>query len=323
MRSVVHDRYGPPLESVRIAEVPNPVPGDDQLLLKVRAAAVNPLDLFVRGKPYFFRVMFGMRAPKDTRLGRDVAGEVESVGAHVTKFKAGDPVFGVCAGAFAEYACAGESKVIKKPEKMSFEQAASVPIAALSALQGLRDHGKLQAGQKVLINGAAGGVGTFAVQIAKAFGAEVTGVCSTANVMMVRSIGADDVIDYTKQDFMQGGRRYDLVLDCIGNRPLFALRHLLTPGGKCVMLGAPKGGWFFGPVGRILSTILLSKVMSERFAFFLARITTDDLAAIRELILAGKVRPVIDRTYPLSDAPAAIAYMEEGHARGKVVVTVA
>jgi len=276
----------------------------------------------------------GLREPKRKGLGVDVAGQVESVGRNVTQFKTGDDVFGVCIndphdsvlrvwmpqGAFAEYACAPESAVVMKPENVTFEQAASVPVAAFTALQGLRDKGKIQLGQSVLINGASGGVGTFAVQIAKSFGAEVTGVCSTRNVDMVRSIGADHIFDYTREDFTKSGRRYDLLFDCIGNHPLSACRRVLNSKGTCVMVGEMSGRSMIGIVARLLSALVLSKLVSQRFVSFMARPNKEELTILRDLMKAGKLTPVIDKHYSLSEVPEAMRYLEERHARGKVVI---
>ncbi len=267
------------------------------------------------------RLMTGLRKPKITRLGVDVAGQVEAVGRNVTKFKPGDEVFGSCRGAFAEYVCTSGQALVGKPENVTFEQAASVPVAAITALQGLRDKGHIQPGQKVLINGAAGGVGTFAVQIARSFGADVTGVCSTRNVQMVRSIGADRIIDYAGEDFTKSGQQYDIILDAIGNHSLSAIRSVLNPRGICVGVGGPTGRWKMGLTGMI-KALVLSRFVSQGFASFIAKLKEEDLTFLRELIQAGKVAPVIDRQYRLSELAEAIRYLEEGHARGKVVITV-
>jgi len=322
MKAAVYTRYGPP-DVVQITDVEKLVPKDNEVLLKVRAASVNPADWrLMRGVPHIFRILFRLRKPTITqpgRLGHDVAGQVEVVGRNVTQFKPGDEVFGACPGAFAEYACAYEEKLAMKPDNMTFEQAASVPVAALTALQGLRDKGTIQPGQKVLINGAAGGVGTFAVQIAKSFGAEVTGVCSTRNVEMVRSIGADHVIDYMREDFTKSGQCYDLILDNVGNHSLSACRRVLNPKGICVIAGAPKNPGFF--LTRFLTAPALSRCVSQKFVMFIAKVNKEDLTIIRDLMATGKVTPVIDKRYSLSDAPEAIRYLEAGHARGKVVIT--
>ena len=322
MKAAFYTGYGPP-EVVQIAEVEKPVPKDDEVLIKVRAASVNPLDWhFMRGTPYLVRLMSGLRKPKDRRLGVDVAGQVEAVGGNVTQFKPGDEVFGSCRGAFAEYACASQSALVRKPGNVTFEQAASVPVAAFTALQGLRDQGKIQPGQKVLINGAAGGVGTFAVQLAKSFGAEVTGVCSTRNVDMVRSIGADRVIDYTREDFTKMGQRYDLFFDGVGNHSLLACRRVLNPKRTYVPFGGTAGKWMIGPLARAIAALVLSWFVNQKLViFFLARTNQEDLTVMCELMAARKVTPVIDRRYRLSEVPEAIRYLETGHARGKVVIT--
>ena len=325
MKAVVYYNYGSP-DVLKCEEIENPTAGDNEVLIKVRAASVNPLDWhFMRGTPYFVRILAGLRKPKVTRLGVDVAGQVEAVGRNVTQFKPGDKVFGACRGAFAEYACTSESALAMKPDNVTFEQAASVPIAALTAVQGLRlgglgDKGQIQPGQKVLINGAAGGVGTFAVQIAKLFGADVTGVCSTRNVDMVRSIGADRVIDYTQEDFTKSGQRYDLFFDSVGNHSLLACRRVLNPKGIYIVVGGPDGRWL-GPLARMIKTLVLSRFVSQNLVMFLARRSKEDLTIMHELMKAGKVTPVIDKRYKLSEVPEAIRYLEEGHARGKVVIT--
>jgi NADPH:quinone reductase-like Zn-dependent oxidoreductase len=321
MKAAVYTRYGPP-DVVQTTDVEKPVPNDNEVLIKVRAASVNPLDWhFMRGTPYFLRIPAGLRKPKDTRLGVDLAGQVEAVGRNVTQFQPGDNVFGACRGAFAEYACTSESALVMKPDNVGFEQAASAPGAALTALQGLRDQGNIHPGQKVLINGAAGGVGTFAVQIAKWFGADVTGVCSTRNVGMVRSIGADRVIDYTEEDFTNSGQRYDLLFDCVGNHSLAACRRVLSAKGIHVAVGGPSGRWMIGFLTRLITGLVLSRLMSHKLAMVLTRWSKEDLTIIRELMEAGKVTPVIDKRYSLSDVAEAIRYVEEGHARGKVVIT--
>src|SRR6266496_2884096 len=325
MKAVVYCDYGMP--NLKFQEIEKPTPADDQLLVKVRAASVNPLDWhFIEGTPYIMRAMgVGMRKPKDTRLGVDFAGTVEAVGKNVTKFKPGDEVFGGRTGAFAEYVCVRDARAVaSKPASVTFEQAASVPIAGITALQGLRDKGKVQPGQKVLINGASGGVGTFAVQIAKSFGADVTGVCSTRNLDMVRSLGADHVIDYTKEDFTKNGQRYDLILDNVGTQPLSGFRRALQPKGICVMIGGggPNDGGLIGPLGRPVKALLLSPFISQKMGMLVAELNKKDLTILGDLMQSGKVTPVIDRTYPLSKIAEAIRYLEQGHARGKVVITV-
>ena len=322
MKAIVYHRYGSP-DVLECEEIEKPTPGDDEVLIRVRAAAVNPMDWhFVRGTPYFVRMMTGLRQPKNKRLGVDVAGEVEAVGRNVTRLKPGDEVFGVCRGALAEYACAAESKLATKPDNVTFEQAAAVPVAALTALQGLRDKTKIQPGQKVLVNGAAGGVGTFAVQVAKSFGAEVTGVCSTRNVEMIRSIGADRVIDYTREDFTKNGQRYDLIFDLVANHSLLACRRVLKPEGIYIGAGVLAVRSLIGLLARLIAAPGLSRFVSQSFVTVMAKIRQEDLTVLRELMAAGTVTPVIDRRYELSEVPEAIRYLEAGHARGKVVITV-
>src|ERR1039457_150881 len=312
MRAIVYRNYGSP-DVLNCEEIEKSAAGDDEVLIKVRAASVNPLDWhFMRGTPYFLRIMAGLRKPKFTRLGVDVAGQVEAVGKNVTQFKPGDEVFGSCRGAFAEYACTSESALVTKPNNVTFEQAASVPVATCTGLQGLRDKGKIQPGQKVLINGAAGGVGTFAVQIAKSFGADVTGVCSTRNVEMVRSIGADQVIDYTQEDFTKSGQRYDLIFDCVGNHSLSACRRVLNPKGIYIAVGGPSGRWMIGPLARLITALVLSRFASQKLVMVLAKPNKEDLTIVSELMKTGKVTPVIDRRYGLSEVPEAIRYLEEG-----------
>jgi len=320
MRAISYTEYGPP-DVLRLTEVPRSIPKDDEVLVRIRAASVNPLDWhFMRGTPHFVRIIAGLRKPK-TRLGVDVAGEVEEVGKHVTHFRPGDEVFGTCKGAFAEYACASERALVPKPANVTFEQAAAAPVAALTALQSLCDKGRIRRGQKVLINGAAGGVGTFAVQVAKVFGAEGTGVCSTRNMDMVRSIGADHVIDYTHEDFTKSGQQYDLIVDLVGNHSLSDCRRALTKEGTLVMVGSPNDGSWLGPLTVTVIAVVSSWFASQKLLPLLTHMSKDDLMVIRDLLETGKVAPVIDRTYRLSDVPEAIRYVEEGHARGKVVVT--
>jgi len=325
MKAIVYCDYG--LANLKLENIEKPTPSDDQILVKVRAASVNPLDWhFIEGTPKIMRAMgVGLRKPKDTRLGVDFAGTVEAVGKDVTQFKPGDEVFGGRDGAFAEYVCPRANRAVAiKPANITFEQAASVPIAAITALQGLRDKGHVQPGQTVLINGASGGVGTFAVQIAKSFGADVTGVCSTRNVDMVRSLGADHVIDYTKEDFTKGDQRYDVVLDNVGTQPLSGFRRVLTPKGIYVMIGGggPNDSQWIGPFGRVINTVVLSPFMSQKMGMMMADLNHNDLTILADMMQSGKVKPVIDRTYKLSEVPDAIRYLEQGHARGKVVITV-
>jgi NADPH:quinone reductase-like Zn-dependent oxidoreductase len=325
-KAIVYCDYG--VTNLKLQDIEKPTPAEDQLLVRVRAASVNPLDWhFIEGTPYIGRFLFGMgpRKPKDTRLGVDFAGTVEAVGKNVTKFKPGDEVFGGRTGAFAEYVCVREGRAVAlKPANITFEQAASVPIAALTALQGLRDKGHVQTGQKVLINGASGGVGTFAVQIAKMYGADVTGVCSTRNLELVRSIGADHVIDYTKEDFSKSGQQYDLILDNVGTQPLSQFRRALTPKGICVMIGGggPNDGRWVGPMARPIKALLVSPFVSQKMGMMMAEMNHNDLAFLADLMQSGKLTPVIDRTYKLTDLPEAIRYLEQGHARGKVVINV-
>ncbi len=326
MKAVVYTEYGSP-DVLQLREIKKPTPNDDQILIKVRAASINPLDWhFIEGKPYFMRMIgIGLRKPKDPRLGVDLSGVVEAVGKNVTQFKPGDEVFGGKTGAFAEYVCArADRAIVLKPSNISFEEAASVPIAGVTALQALRDKGKIQRGQKVLINGASGGVGTFAVQIAKSFGAEVTGVCSTKNLELVRSLGADHVIDYTKEDLTKGEQRYDLIVDNVGTQPLSGFRHALGPKGICVLVGGGgvNDGGFLGPMGRPIKALLVSPFVSQKMGMLMAELKKSDLMILAELMESGKVKPVIDRTYPLSKMADAIRYLEQGHARGKVVITV-
>ena len=318
MKAIVYHNYGSP-DVLQCEEIEKPTAGDNEVLIKVRAASVNPFDWrLMRGRPLFIRLMMGgLRKPKDTRPGRDAAGQVEAVGRNVTEFKPGDEVFGACPGAFAEYVCAAEDRLVQKPSNISFEGAAAVPVAAITALQGLRDSGRIQRGHKVLVVGASGGVGTFAVQIAKSFGAEVTAMCSTRNVDTARSIGADHVIDYTREDFMRSGQRYDLIFAANAHRSIFDYRRALSQDGIYVMAG---GGWaqifqavFLGP--------LLSLIGNKKMCFFGAKIDKKDLVHLRDLLAAGTIMPVIDRRYPLADVAEAVRYLEEGHAKGKVVIT--
>jgi len=325
MKAIVYCDYG--LPNLKLQEIEKPSPADDQLLVRVRAASVNPYDWhFVEGTPKIMRLMgVGLRKPKDTRLGVDFAGTVEAVGKNVTQFKPGDDVFGGRGGAFAEYVCPRAYRAVTiKPANITFEQAASVNIAGITALQALRDKGKVQAGQKVLINGASGGVGTFAVQIAKSLGADVTGVCSTKNVDLVRSLGADHVIDYTKEDFAKGEQRYDVILDNVPNHSLSECRRILNPNGKYVMIGGggPNDSRWIGPFGRVINTMILSPFVSQKMGMMMADPSQKDLAVLADMMQSGKVKPVIDRTYKLSEVPEAIRYLEQGHARGKVVITV-
>jgi NADPH:quinone reductase-like Zn-dependent oxidoreductase len=321
MKAAIYASYGSP-DVVRIADVERPVPKDDEVLIRVSAASVNPLDWrLMKGEPRIMRLFFGLTKPRMGRPGVDAAGQVEAVGRNVTQFKPGDEVFGMCRGAFAEYACAAESKLAIKPDNVTFEQAASVNVAGLTALQGLRDKGKIQPGSRVLINGAAGGVGTFAVQIAKSFGAHVTGVCSTRNIDLVRSIGADEVIDYTRQDFTTSDQRYDLILDCVGNHSFSECRRKLNPEGRFVMVGAPHDLSVIDVLALPIKALLLSVFVSQKAVPFISKPSQTDLTLMGELIATGKLEPVIDRSYSLSDAADAVRHVEEGHVRGKVLIT--
>jgi len=319
MKAIVYHKYGSP-DVLELKDIEKPAVNHDDVLVRVRAASVNPLDWhFMRGMPRIVRIMTGLLKPKNTRPGVDVAGVVEAVGSNVTQFHAGDEVFGSCKGAFAEYVCTSEGALVLKPANLTFEQAAAVPVATFTSLQGLRDKGQIRTGHKVLINGAAGGVGTFAVQIARSFGARVTGVCSTRNVDMVRSIGADHVIDYTQEDYTQSGQRYDLIFDTVGNHSLSDNRRVLASKGALVMAGGPTDS-LLGILLPSIKALVMSRLVSQTLVSFLARRRKEDLIIMQGLLEAGKVIPVIDRTYPLSEVPAAIRYLEEGHARGKVVI---
>jgi len=319
MKAIVSTEYGSP-DVMQLGEVGKPVVTDDGVLVRVRATSVNPFDWHsLRGQPYIMRMGGGLRRPTRTVLGIDAAGIVEAVGANVTDLRVGDEVFGVRSGAFAEYVSG--RNFVPKPAGLTFEQAAAVPVAGLTALQGLRDKSGVQPGQRVLIYGAGGGVGTFAVQIAKAMGAKVTGVTSTGNVDMVRSIGADQVIDYTREDFTRSRQRYDVILDIGAKRALLKLRRGLAPNGTLVLVGGSRGNWI-GPVARALGALVMSRFASQTLRPFLSDVNKDDLLALKDLIEAGKLRPVIDRTYPLSETAEAIRYLETGKARGKVVITV-
>jgi NADPH:quinone reductase-like Zn-dependent oxidoreductase len=323
MKGIVHRCYGSP-DVVRYEDLAKPTPADDEVLVRVRAASVNPLDWhYLEGTPYLVRIESGFGKPENPRLGVDFAGTVDAVGSKVTRFRPGDAVFGAKFGSFAEYVTVREERAIAaKPDNISFEQAASVPIAALTALQALRDKGHIRAGQKVLINGASGGVGTFAVQIAKSFGAEVTGVCSTKNVNLVRSLGADHVIDYTREDFTKGAERYDLIVDNVSTHSVLEYKRVLSPDGNYVMIGSATIGNWFGWLETPIEAWVLSPFMSQKFGMMLADLNKGDLAALGTLMQSGKVTPVIDRTYKLSEAAEALRYLEKGHARGKVVLTV-
>jgi NADPH:quinone reductase-like Zn-dependent oxidoreductase len=323
LKAITYHRYGSP-EVLEFQEVDEPVVHDDDVLVRVRAASANPRDwYFMRGLPAFMRPQFGRRRPKHSGLGSDLAGQVEAVGRNVTRFRPGDEVFAdVVMGGFAEYASVPEEFLELKPANLTFEQAAAVPLAALTALQGLRDRGRVQPEQRVLIVGAAGGVGHFAVQLAKWLGADVTGVCSTRNLDMVRSLGADHVIDYTQTDFTRSGQKYDLVFQLAGTRSPADCRRALTPRGTLLLSSGESDGRLLGPVDRIIKALLLAPFVRQRLVPFVAKRSGEDLQVMKELIEAGTVTPVIDRTYPLSDVPEAIRHLEHGHARGKIVITV-
>jgi len=320
MKAIVYHEYGSP-DVLKCEEIEKPIPKHNEVLIKVRAASVNPLDWrIIKGKPRALRIMARLAKIRG-RPGVDASGEVEAVGRNVTQFKPGDEVFGACRGAFAEYACTRESKIAMKPDNVTFDQAASVNVAGLTGLQALRDKGKIQPGSKVLVNGAAGGVGTFAVQIAKSFGAHATGVCSTRNVDLVRSIGADEVIDYTQNDFTTSNQRYDFILDCVGNHPFSECRRVLNPEGKAAMIGAPHDMSVTGLLAQMIKALLLSLFSNQTAVMFIAKSSQDDLTLLGELIVTGKLKPVIDMIYNLSEAADAVRHVEEGHARGKVVIT--
>jgi NADPH:quinone reductase-like Zn-dependent oxidoreductase len=322
MRAVVYRKYGLP-DVLELQEIDKPVVPDDGVLVRVHAASVNPLDWhFLTGTPYLMRLMTGLRKPERQVLGVDFAGTVESVGGRVTQFQPGDEVFGGGRGALAEYVCVTEDRAVQKPANLTFEQAAAAPVAGLTALQGLRDKGQIQPGQQVLINGASGGVGTFAVQIAKSFGAEVTGVCSTSNVHLVRSIGADRAIDYTQEDFTRNERRYDLMLDIAGNRAWSECKRVLDPKGRFVLVGGPKTNRWVGPLGHFVKLRWASMGGSRKVAVFIATMNKQDLGVLQALLEAGKVTPVIDRRHGWSEVREAFRYLGEGHAKGKIVITV-
>lgn len=322
MKAIVHTKYGSP-DVLELQEIEKPTPKENEVLIKVRAASLNALDWhLMRGKPFAVRLMIGgLLKPKITQPGRDAAGVVEAVGSSVTQFKPGDEVFGTCSGAFAEYVCATEDRLAPKPANISFEEAAAVPVAAITALQALRDKGQIQRGQKVLVDGAGGGVGTFAVQIAKSFGAEVTAVCSTKNLETARSIGADNVIDYTREDFTKSAQRYDLIIGANAYHSIFDYRRALSREGIYVGAGGGGQSLLVMLLGMLMQS-LLSLIGSKKMYGFMAKIIKKDLLFLKELLAAGKIVPVIDRRYPLSEVANAIRYLEEGHARGKVVITI-
>lgn len=321
MKAIVQSRYGSP-DLLRLEEIAKPGVKDDEVLVRVRAAAVNIGDWhLLRGVPYVMRLVFGLRGPRRKTPGLDIAGQVEAVGGNVRRLRPGDEVFGWCRGAFAEYARTAENNLLPTPSNLTFEQAAAIGDSAFTALAAVRDQGRAQPGQRVLINGASGGVGTFAVQIAKSFGANVTAVCSTRNIDLVRSLGADHVIDFTTEDFTQSAGRYDVMLDLVGNRSLSDCRRVLTPRGTYVLVGVKDMGRWFG-LGRQIKALLLSPAVGQRMRVFVARHTREDLVVLKELVETGEVAPVIDRRYSLSDVPEALRHQGEGHARGKIVIVV-
>jgi NADPH:quinone reductase-like Zn-dependent oxidoreductase len=323
MKAIVQDRYGS-ADVLELKDVDLPVIGENDVLIQVQAAGVDPgVWHLMTGLPYLVRVMgYGVRKPKVGIRGRDVAGRVEAVGRGVTRFHVGDEVLGTCNGSFAEYASAREDHLVLKPAHLTFEEAAALPISGMTALQAVRDQGRVEPGQKVLVIGAGGGVGTYAIQIAKAFGGEVTAVCSASKIELVRSVGADHVIDYTREDPLEGSIRYDVVIDNAGNRPLSRLRRALTPEGILVIVGGEEGGPWVGPANRLLPAILLSPFVSQKLGVLMAKELQADLLTLAEMTEGGKVTPLIGRSYPLIEAPDAVRYVGEGHARGKVVVTV-
>jgi NADPH:quinone reductase-like Zn-dependent oxidoreductase len=326
VKAIVRDSYGSP-NVLELTDIDKPEPADDEVLLRIHAASVNPADWhFLRGIPYIARMQFGLRNPKDRVLGCDVAGHIEAVGKNVTMLQPGEEVFGSLfmhgLGAFAEWVCISEDLLAPKPAALSFEQVAAVPLAALTALQGLRDHGRIEPGHKVLIIGASGGVGTFAVQIAKSFDAEVSGVCSTKNLEMVRSLGAEHVIDYTKEDFTHSGQKYDLIFQLAGTLSPSECRSALTSKGTLVISSGESEGRWIGPVDRVIKALVLSAFVSQKMVSFTVKPNREDLQLLKQFIEDGTITPVIDRTYPLAQVPEAIGYLEEGHARGKVVITV-
>ena len=322
MRAVVRERFGGP-EALSLRELETPEPAADEVLVRVRAASVNRADLYaLTGRPYIARPVEGLRAPKSERIGVDYAGVVEGVGTDVTTFRPGDEVFGGRDGAFAEYVCVREERaIVHKPGNVTFEQAAAVGIAGLTALQGLRDKGRVESGQRVLVNGASGGVGTFAVQVAKALGGNVTGVCSLRNVELVRSLGADDVVDYAAEDFTRSGRRYDVIFDVAGNRPWSHLRRVLEPNGTIVLVGGPMTNAWLGPLAHVAAVKLATLRGSRKSVFFVAKFNKADLELLRGLLETGKLTPVVDREFSLGEIAHAFRYMAEGHPRAKVVVT--
>jgi len=320
MKAILHQCYGRP-DVLELRDVDKPTIGDDEVLVRVHASSVNPVEWYGVSGPYFARIGNGLRRPKDQTVGADLAGVVEAVGRNVTRFEPGDEVFGVSGASWAEYTIAREDRLAKKPPNLSFEEAAAVPVAGVTALQALRDKGQVQTGEKVLINGASGGVGTFAIQLAKVLGADVTAVCSTGNVDQARSLGADRVVDYTKEDFTKLGVRHDVVLDIAGSRSFLEIRRVMTPEARFVLVGGRMTYRGLGPLPHVGGTILKSKFRSQSVTFFVAKITTENLTYLADLLEAGTLNSVIDRTYELSEAPDALAYLGEGHAKAKIVIT--
>ena len=324
LKAALRDRFGPPDAAVELREIDKPEPAEDEVLVRVHATSVNIADWYdVVGRPYVGRTQMGLRKPKTNRLGVDYAGTVDAVGKNVTQFRPGDEVFGGRNGAYAEYVCAREERaIVPKPPSVTFEEAAAAPVAALTALQGLRDKGNLEPGQKVLINGASGGVGTYAVQIAKALGGDVTAVCSTGNVEIARSLGADHVIDYTQEDFTRSGRRYDLMLDVAGSRSWSACKRILNPKATVVLVGGPKKNRLLGPIGHLVTFRLAAIGSGRKLVFFIAKFNKADMEVLRGFLESGKMRSVVDRRYELSEIADALEYIGEGHAKGKIVLTV-
>jgi NADPH:quinone reductase-like Zn-dependent oxidoreductase len=322
MKAILHDRYGAP-DALETKELEKPAPEDDQVLVRVRAAAINAADWYaLAGRPYVARAQSGLRRPKEQRLGVDYAGTVEAVGKDVTEFRPGDEVFGGRTGALAEYVCAlADRAIVTKPANVTFEQAAAVPVAGITALQALRDHGQVQPGQSVLINGASGGVGTFAVQLAKAFGADVSAVCSTRNVELVRSLGADHVVDYTREDFTRSDRRYDLMVDIAGSRSWRECRRVLAPQATFVIVGGSKSNRLLGPLGHVVGVRLASLFSRRKVVFFIAKLNKPDLEVLRELLESGQVTPFVERRFTFGEVADAYRYLGEGHAQGKIVIT--
>ena len=324
MKAIVQDRYGPPQEVLSLREVEAPIPDEDEVLVRVHAAAIHPGDwMVITGRPYLVRPMFGLPGPRKTTPGFDVAGVVVEVGRSVVEIQPGDEVFGQCNGSCAEFVAVSPKRLAPKPSNLTYLEAAACPLSGDTALRALRDAGRVRSGHRILINGASGGVGTFAVQMGRTMGAEVTGVCSSRNMELVTSLGAHRVIDYTREDFTQGEHRYDFILDNVGNQPMAACRRVVAPGGTYVSNNGTSGGRWVGPLGRTLAALALSAVVPKQGRPFVALGNQEDLRALKELLDSGQVQPVIDGTYPLAEVPTAFQYLEKGHARGKVVIDVA